>query len=431
MTCKSLLVLLILLSTATSIAAEENPSEPATEEAKYLISVGRIQEAQILLDRILVEHPDDVDARFIRATLAADDQRWSEAIEGYRRILDQHPELVRVRLDYARALFETNEDEESDYNFRLVLPQVPKPVSDNIRVFLNAINARKTFSYNLSFGVAPDSNINAASSVNQLTLFGLPFTLSNNAQQKSGVGIVVNLSGEYRVALSSDWRARGGGALYRDSYIGHSDFDDMIARVYAGPQFLFDQGDVSLLAVADQRWFANDPYSYGYGPRAEFNYLLTDAVAIQSSLEYTPVWYHTNTFQNGHLLTGLVTTSYALTPTSFLSLITGISKEHDASPDFSNISYRIGVGYQRELPAGITAYVQPDAIFSDYAAPSPSFGTTRRDRTVRLQLTLLKRDIRFQGFSPSVTYSFSQDLSNQALFAYTRHQLLIGFSRSF
>jgi hypothetical protein len=367
----------------------------------------------------------------VRATLAADDDRWSEAIEDYRKILARHPELVRVRLDYARALFETNEDEESDYNFRLVLPQVPKPVSDNVYRFLNAINARKKFTYNLSFAISPDSNINAASSINQLTLFGLPFTLSNNAQQKSGVGIVVNLSGEYRASLSPDWRVRGGGALYRDSYIGHAAFDDMIARVYGGPQFLFNKGDASLLAVADKRWFADDPYSYGYGPRGELNYLLSDAVSIQSSLEYMPVWYHANTFQDGHLLTGLVTTSYALTPTSFLSLITGVSKEHDASPDFSNISYRIGVGYQQELPAGITAYVQPDAILSDYVASSPSFGTTRRDRTVRMQLTVLKRDIRFQGFSPSLTYTFTQNFSNQSLFAYTRHQFLIGFSRSF
>jgi hypothetical protein len=102
-----------------------------------------------------------------------------------------------------------------------------------------------------------------------------------------------------------------------------------------------------------------------------------------------------------------------------------------ASPEFSNLSYRIGLGYQRELPLGVTAYIQPDLVLGDYVAASPSFGTTRRDRLVRVQLAVTKRDIRIYGFSPSFTYNFADNISNQPLFAYTRHQILIGFSRAF
>jgi hypothetical protein len=134
---------------------------------------------------------------------------------------------------------------------------------------------------------------------------------------------------------------------------------------------------------------------------------------------------------NGHLLTGLVTTQYVLSTVSSVSLITGVSKEHDAAPDFSNLAYRVGFGYQRELPFGISTYVQPDLLLADYVAPSPTFGTTRRDRLVRLQLTVLKRDIRLWGAVPSITYNFADNISNQDLFAYTRHQFILGISRSF
>ena len=102
-----------------------------------------------------------------------------------------------------------------------------------------------------------------------------------------------------------------------------------------------------------------------------------------------------------------------------------------ASPEFGNLSYCIGLGYQNELPLGVTAYIQPDLVLGDYVAASPSFGTTRRDRLVRVQLAVTKRDIRVYGFSPSLTYNFADNISNQPLFAFTRHQTLIGFSRAF
>ena len=428
-------VLLLICYLALPAAAQESRSLTSLEQAKYLIDLGLLRDAEYVLGKFLETHPDDVEARFLEATIAAEEQRWTDAIEWYRRILAQDPELLRVRLDYSRALFEDRQDEEAEYNFRLVLPNVPEAVAGNIYAFLNQINARKRFTYALSIGGSPDSNINAAPAINQLTLFGLPFTLSPTTRSTSGVGLIVDGSGEYRLPIAEDpsrFRLRLGGAFYRAEYFGgHAKFDDMVVRVYSGPQFLFDKGDVSLLAVANERWYGNDPYNWGYGPRAEFRYSLTDRILVQAGLEYTPDRYHTQTFQNGQLLTALATTSYVISPASAVSLITGISKEHAAAPDFSNLSYRIGIGYQRELPFGISLYLQPDLVLADYVAPSPLFGTTRRDRLVRLQLTLSKRDLRLWSFVPSLTYNFADNLSNQPLFSFVRNQLIIGLSKTF
>jgi outer membrane protein len=428
---RSLPLLLLLVLCGRPADAQQSFSLTPIEQVQYLMAVGLLDDAQDVLARFLTDNPDDIEGNFLKATIAAEQQRWNDAIDTFRRILDEHPDLPRVRLDYARALFAAGEDQEADYNFRLVLPSVEERVASNILRFLNEINARKRLTYSLTLGVSPDTNINAASSLSEITLFGLPFTQSQSSQQKSGVGIIVTTGGEYRQPLRDDFRLRLGGLFYRESYIGHSDFDDMVARVYAGPQYVFADGDASLLGVANKRWYGDDPYSWGYGGRVELNYSISNSVYAQSSIEYTPVGYHLNTFQNGHLLTGLVTTNYALRSTSILSLITGVSEEHDAAPDFSNLSYRIGIGYQRELPAGVTGYLQPDFLVSDYNAESPAFGTTRRDRTVRLQISLSKRDIRLWGFSPSISYTFSQDISNQALFAYTRHQFFFGFANAF
>jgi hypothetical protein len=433
--------LLLLVCLALPVRAEESRSLTPIEQVEVLIGLGLLDDAKDVLAKFLEEHPRDIEGRFLQATIFVEEKRWPDAIAVYRAILDEDPDLLRVRLDYARALFENGEDEEADYNFRLVLPQVPKEVAGNIYVFLGEINARKRFTYSLSLGGGPDTNINAAPSISQLTLFGLPFTLPQGSRETFGVGMVMTGSGEYRLPLTDaplladspgQPRLRLGGLFYRAEYFGgHSKFDDMIARVYAGPQLLLDRGDISLLGVASERWYGNLPYNWGFGPRVELNRSLGDRILIQAGIEYTPDWYHSQTFLNGHLLTGLVTTQYVLSTVSSVSLITGVSKEHDASPDFSNLAYRVGFGYQRELPFGISTYVQPDLLLADYVAPSPTFGTTRRDRLVRLQLTVLKRDIRLWGAVPSITYNFADNISNQDLFAYTRHQFILGISRSF
>lgn len=401
------------------------------EGSRVAIEQGQIDIARKMLEAAIAVRPDNPDVLFLLGTVAGREGRWDDAVTYYRKMLERHPGLIRVRLELARALFELHRDQEASYNFRLALPEVPKDVASNIYLFLSQIEARKRFTYNLSFGLSPDTNINAASDINQLTLFGLPFDLSPSAQQKSGVGIVVNASGEYRVPLSDDFRLRMGGELYRAEYFGHGDFDDMLARLYSGPQYLFNGGDASLLATGTERWFGNAPYNRGYGGRAELNYSLTESIYVQSGLEYSTADYHKQTFQSGHLFTGLVTTSYALTPTSFVSIITGASRTHASSPDFSNWTYRIGLGYQRELPFAVSAYVQPDFLFGDYDEASPSFGNRRLDRVYRVQLSLAKRDYQFHGFIPTFTYNFSRDSSNQPLFAFTRHQFILGFTNKF
>jgi hypothetical protein len=439
----ALSILLVLQAPAHGQPQSEPTTQPdikgqidtVLKDAAIAIEHGQIELANKMLDAVIQVDPDNIEANFLKGTIAEQEERWDDAIVIFRAILDQHPELDRVRLEYARSLFETKQDEEADYNFRLALPRVPGPVTGNIYAFLNQIATRERITSSLSVGGGPDTNINAASSANQLTLFGLPFNVTPGSQAKFGFGVVVNGNAEYRLPLSGsleDVRLRGGGVFYRAEYFGgHGKFDDMIGRIYAGPQYLFNRGDASLLAVANERWYGNDPYSWGYGPRAEFNYSVTDRILLQTGLEYTPDWYHTQTFQNGHLLTWLATTNFVVSPSSYIALITGVSKEHDASPEFSNLSYRIGLGYQSELPLGVTAYIQPDLVLGDYVAASPSFGTTRRDRLVRVQLAVTKRDIRLYGFSPSLTYNFADNISNQPLFAFTRHQILIGFSRAF
>ena len=152
--------------------------------------------------RILApDHPDQTDVRFLigLAGIGAatrpdtdDEQRTlllAEAIEALHAILINRPDLVRVRLELARAFFIKGEDTLSREHFERVLAgKPPQAMAANIQRFLSAIRARRRWSAYLGLSIAPDTNVNAVSDAEYIYINGLPFRRSNNALASSGIG---------------------------------------------------------------------------------------------------------------------------------------------------------------------------------------------------------------------------------------------------
>ena len=75
-------------------------------------------------------------------------------------MLVDRPDLVRVRLELARAFFLKGEDTLSRDHFERVLAgDPPGAVAANVRRFLSRIRARRGWSMYLGAAVAPDTNI--------------------------------------------------------------------------------------------------------------------------------------------------------------------------------------------------------------------------------------------------------------------------------
>jgi outer membrane protein len=354
-----------------------------------------------------------------------------EATERYRAILADHPELLRVRLELAATLYSLHDDESAEYHFRLVLAtDIPDAVRTNVMLFLAAIHKRKRYALAFTASVAPDTNLNAGTSANEINLFGLPFKLDPTLQQKSGVGAVVAASGEYRVPLSEELRMRSVASLWRADYPG-GQFDDMIMRTELGPQKIRNDWDASLLAVFTKRWYANDQYSEGFGPRIEAGYHGLQRWNLEMTTEYLKVNYHSLTPANGYYFTINFYPTFILSTTSYLQPILGLIHEDDESSVFSNIGYRLGLGYHQEVLWGVTFLVQPEFLLFLYGAEDPIFLTQRRDRMVRTQFSVYKRDWYLFGVSPTLSYIFTNNASNQPIHAFTRNQFEIGFTKQF
>jgi outer membrane protein len=423
------LLCLVVSSTPTG-AAQEQFEVPAINFVKAAIESGNYKAARTVLNELLKESPGAVDANFYIGVLERREGNLTKAAKHFRTILVDHPGLHRVRLDLATTLFELQEDKSAEFHFQqLLAADIPDQVRQDIERFLAAIRSRKRYDVNLQFAIAPDTNINAASGVREVTLFGLPFR-TEDTEEESGVGITATIGGEYRHRINELWRVRSQAVLFRRDYKGDQ-FDDMTIRAGVGPQLLLPEWDISLLGVVTRRWYGNDKYNYGEGLRLETDYTGFERWRFDTYLEYLNLHYDEFPFRDSSIAALTLVPSYYISTTSSLSPILGASLEDAASDVFSNTGYRVGLGVFQELPYGISFYIQPEYFDFHYEEEDEAFQSTRHDKTKRMLLSIYRRTWIFFGVSPVFTYIYTDNRSNQELYSYKRHQFQIGFTSRF
>lgn len=431
-------------TTAVPVAAGAALPEAQKKRAKRLelspvqavelaISLKQYAVATDILSQMLQKDPSSTEALFLMGEVNTEQKKFAEAIPYYRKIIVDHPNIVRVRLDLARALFETGDDDAAEYNFHLALAEgdLPPTVIDNVERYLAIIRSRRHFVYSLNFGIAPDTNLNRATASDHVTLFGLPFALSPQARQQSGVGVTGTVAGEYRADLTPDTRWRSGALLYALKYPSNSEFDDSQVRGHMGPQWFFQSGDISVLGVATKRWYGEKAYSTGVGGRLEGQHWLTKQFLYSGYFEGLSSSYQTQPFLDGYYLDQGNFFDYYLTPSSFVRASVGVGYQKAESDVFSNWYYKVGLAYQQEFAYGITANVAPEVQWTNYQETDPLFGVRRADRQIFVKLSLYKRDFTIFGFAPVLSYSYTTNQSNESLSKFDRNQFQLGFTRQF
>ena len=401
------------------------------QAAQLLMTNGRLDDARKLLEVRLRAAPDDGETLFLLGTIAVAQKDFDGAISFFRRILVNEPGVERVRLELARAFFLKGDFDNAERQFRFARAgDIPDAVKANIDQYLSAINRLRQWRFNFSIALAPDTNENAATSLSQVNIYGLPFDLDAGARRHSGVGLAGDIGAEWSPQLADNIKARLGADAYRVEY-GGGGFDDMTVSGFAGPQILFADWDFSILATGFKRWFANGPYVEGFGGKLAADIGITSNLLLGLSFGGQAVTYHALPAQNGPLLSAQLQANYAWSPATLFSLQGGWSRQQAAAAPYSYTAYWLGGGYSQDLPFGFSAGLQSSYAVTRYDAPLAGFGVTRADDALVLNFTLLNRRFDFDGFTPRFSWTFTDQHSNIALYRYDRSQFQIGVTSQF
>lgn len=398
---------------------------------KRLIAAGKLDEAEQILTALQQRLDNDPEVLFLLGSIAVIEERHDDAIAFYQSMLSLDPGLARVRLELARAYFLKGDDNAAKYHFQFVLAgDLPPMVKTNISRFLSEIRARKRWNWNFSFNLAPDTNINAAPDDKTTTLFGLPFELSDEATQSSGVGISGRLSGKYHWPLRDGLKLRAMGSGSRTEYKGKA-FDDTSLFANLGPQWYWRRTTLGVFGTASRRWFGTSGFSRSFGGRIELDRRLGTRWLVAGAFTGSSVRYDRDKGRNGSVFSLSGSATYILNDRSSARFLFGASRENTEADALSNTSWRLGLGYSRIMPWGLTVSVQPDITLRSFDEAQVAFGIKRQDTLIRANVSIIKRDWTVLGFAPVLSYTYTNNRSNIDFFSFTRSRAEIGITRQF
>ena len=446
---RSLVAGAFLLLAAPMSHAAVNPPSPAADAsgAQALVKAGKFKEALTVLRPLAGGRTVEANVLFLIGVAAAgasqqpdlaDDEREAlldEAIASLRSVLINRPDLVRVRLELARAFFLKGEDSLARGHFERVLAgKPPAPVVANVQRFLAEIRARRRWTMYLGAAMSPDSNIGGASDEQIIYINDLPFRRDAEELTTSGIGVSVWTGGEYQYPLGDRLRLRLGGDLSRQDY-GGSNFDQTSVSVHAGPRWLVDRDtEVSLVGNARRRWTGTAPSHDDLGARVEAGHRLTPRIRVSGRASWYRRDHRTRDFLDGPILNFSLGGSWVILPILRADGAAGYAHERPKSEKWRNASRWLRLGASVALPLGFTVGGSGELRWTDYEGnwfPFTRDGAPRKDRTRILRATVHNRAFTLFGFSPQLVVTNEARDTNAQLYDYKRTRAELRAVRQF
>ena len=429
----------VFLCVSSPVLADSHLSvDPVIKSARELATNGLFDAALDVLRSLPRDHPDQTDIRFLIGFAAIEASRLrvaeaervallDEAIAALRAILIDRPDLVRVRLELARAFFLKGDDGLARDHFERVLAGRPaSAVAANIHRYLAEMRSRRRWIAYAGLSIAPDSNLSAASESEVIYINNLPFRRDGNAGATSGVGAILWGGGEYQYPLGERLRLRAGADVAQREYAG-AEFDQTFVSLHAGPRWLVDADtEGSLLMSASRRWTAGRPQSHDLGGRLELTHRLAPRLTTRGYVSWHQRTYRESKHLDGPLLAFSASAMWVASPTVRVDAAVGYGRERPESVPWRNATRWARAGVSVALPLGFTLGGSGEMRWTRYRGSwfpyTPAEDIYRKDRTRILRVSLLNRAVTVFGFSPEIVLVNEARVSNAQLYDYRRNR---------
>jgi outer membrane protein len=418
-----------------------------SERVHFLIGrakMGQVDLVNALLKRFPLQGPHAANRTlFIEGLLSANQGDLTGAAKKYRAVLAVDPKLTLVRTELAQVLVELDENDSAKHHLKLLEADAPDAAAAaNIRSFIDKVDSKRPYTFSGFISVAPSTNINSGSSHTTVYSANPNFIdhileINPSSQKQSGTGIAGGLSVGYSKRLGNVWEAVFAADINAQLY-GDPNFDSGSLSESGELRYHLQQGYVGIGAVADQSFSPNNQNLFNesmdyhsYGPRASLLYHLGQRDLLRANTLYEWRDYAHVSALNGPAFLSEVALSHAVDSTLNFTLSGGYDLVN-ANLNFNG--YRTiygGIEVYKELPLGLTVDSSAQARFSTFSEVNPIALLTREDQRYIGAVTLTKRDLNLVGFAPSLTYTYTRNFSNIALWDYDSHAVDFRLTKDF
>jgi hypothetical protein len=406
--------------------------------AERLIFERHYAEALPLLEALRLAPGFKLQTEFLGGLIASRTGDYASAANQFMAILANDPDQTRVRLELAQALIALKKTASADRQLRIAQQdtELPQQIARTIRTVRDTIRSGRTWRLDLNVGIAPDTNINNATSAQSITVLlggdAYQADLNDEAKAHSGVGLTAQLSTGLRLPISKEVSALAEIDANGSNYRG-SQFDDYTAQTSAGAEYrVTPTSSVSLEGVYARRWFGGKVATAQIGARTGGQTVLGkhDRFGYQVDVRHVRAYFDRgyDGWQGG--LYGTI--EHAIARTLVVSAGPFLRREWLREDAFSDIEVGGNLGVGGELRYGFNIGGSLGMSRAIFDAPLPIFDATpRRDTRFVIRTTLGNRKIRVLGFSPQLNWTYNRIGSSIALYSIKRSRFELTAARYF
>lgn len=381
---------------------------------------------------------DPILIQFAQGKIFALTDEHNKAVEQYRTILAERPDLNPVRFELATSLFYDKQLSSAEDQFNKVKtdPNMPIEVQQMANAYLEAIQKNSEWRFSASAYYVRDNNVNNVANSREIENTG--YVKNDNMMPKTAHGIAYsvnfgkdfNLAGRHYLVFDNDF--------YGKSYWDNHDYDDITNRTYLGYRYKTPSATFSLLPFYEKRWYGNESYQWNNGGRAEFSKWLNLNWQIVTALEYSKQRYFDSTAQNGNSKLASATLVWMRTPRQFFTFGADFNRESTLVKQYSTDTkgLRLSWGQEWEL-GGISSRLSFGLSQRQYKDKARlggflDLGKIRKDKIYSANLTLWKRDWHLWGITPKLQFSWRKNDSNlPTMYSYNRKNINVIFEKTF
>jgi len=446
---KILLQLVIVLSAASSPAAEDSDAEaegnryiPVEEPreqdhilrslAAELIARGRPGEALNILLALETHLPDDRDLQIAIAQMEIRLGKYDQATHRLKILGEQYPDWPRPRVELALAYEGAGQLAAA----RTVLidelgRDPPPPVRRNLEARIRSIEDRMPFVGRFSIGVIPDSNINDGTHNSSVEFLGLPFQVNDDAKAKSGVRADIAIGGTMRSAWKERTRLMASIDLEHSQPLTKAGTPATNARLALGA--MMRGTNWSMLTGFAVQPFADN----GELERREYSWFtaaghhLRGPIGLGGSLVLTMGEYAANPDRDFKQWETAIGPKMALGPSAVLKLA-GIVGRRNAELSVFSYDRRGGSAGLVIAPGNGYRFMFTGAMVRDrYDEISFGFDRLQDDLITIARAGLVKGDLVIGGFSPSIGFGYSETRSSIDIYDKRAYSIELGLARPY
>lgn len=361
-----------------------------------------------------------------------------EAKSYLKKVVELDPDNAdRAKLELARLAYILRDADEAQGLLASVKEKnPPENVKKNIEQFEKTIDEKgvpRTWKLHASAGYMYDSNANAGPLVDSVLMFGLPFTLSDDAKGNSDNAVVLSAGISDARSLTDSISLQSNLSVNSTNYRTLDKLDSFVVSGSAGlTKKVNNQLMLSLPLVADKVKVGHEDsyYSYSYGIAPWLNFNISEKAFLSVNTTWSKKKFKDKPERETDSTSISPVFGYKINDKSIVKVALTAGQEKSDLDYFSNKSLGMNSSYLYTFKNGVQASLSTAYIDKKYDGKETAYNEARHDKSTRVTLNLsykIKRIDSALNFSISDTHN----KSNLDIYEYDRSQASLSLSKSF